>query len=248
MRGCYIFLCIVVSGSVGMAQQPNRLWDAALEAFARQEWEEGIRLLDSLERAGWWSPELDYNRGTAWLHAGEIGRAVLYLERARLWCPADPGVQHNLSVARGFVDYPHPPLPEFFLWRWWKRVANLLSADGWAIWTIVCAWLALACFVLGMWGHSAFKAWGGVLLVGFLLGLAAGWTRYRLETDHPGVVVMRDSVVRVGASVHAPEMMPLPEGLVLRRIDQIGEWVKVLLPDGQAGWVRQSDLEFISRR
>lgn len=242
-----MFLWVGMVGSVSIARESDRLWEAALEAFSRQAWDEGILLLDSLERAGWWSPELDYNRGTAWLHEGELGRAVLYLERARLWRPADPGVRHNLLVARNSVDYPYPPLFDFFLWRWWKGFSNLFTSDGWAVWTIACAWLVLTFFALGMHRRRrAFKMWAGVVFVGFLLSFAAGWTRYRLETNHPGVVVMRDAVVRVGASADAPEMMQLPEGLVLKRIDRIGEWVKVVLPDGRAGWMREGDLGFVA--
>lgn len=231
------------------ARTPDEVWQAAMEAFDQRQWEDGIRYLDSLEKAGWCAPELFFNMGNAWLEQGEVGEAILYYRRAQLWAPRNEAIRHNLELARSRVNYPNPPLPEFFLTRWWKGMANQLSATAWAVHVVILAWVLLALGVV--WyrtRRAALTRWMALAAVLWILSLAAGATRYRLETAHPEVVVLRGTLARVGASEEAPERTPLPEGVELRRIDQIGEWVKVILPDGQEGWVRSSDLGDIGRR
>ncbi len=229
------------------AEPPVEAWQAAMEAFDQGEWAKGIQYLDSLEKAGWCAPELYFNLGNAWLKEGEIGEAILYYRRALLWAPRSKEIRHNLELARSRVSYPHPPLPEFFLTRWWKALAAQCSATAWAVIVATLSWL-----LVGMafgWYHTRRAAslkWMLLVLAAWLLSLGAGATRYRLETAHPVVVVLRGTLARVGASEEAPERTPLPEGVELRRIDQIGKWIKVVLPDGQEGWVRQDDLGFVS--
>ncbi len=247
MKRQFLLWLVCLPLCLGAAEPPVEAWQAAMEAFDRGEWEEGIQYLDSLEKAGWCAPELFFNLGNAWLKEGEIGEAILYYRRALLWAPRSKEIRHNLQLARSRVRYPHPPLPEFFLTRWWKALATQCSATAWAVIVTVVSWL-----LVGMafgWYRTRRVALlkGSVLLLAiWLLALGAGATRYRLETAHPDVVVLRATLARVGASEEAPERTPLPEGVELRRIDRIGEWVKVVLPDGQEGWVQRRDLGFVS--
>ncbi|GEM_PF-6979957 len=226
---------------------PDTMWQRAIRLLDQGAVGEAVHLLDSLERQGWWSAELYYNLGTAYLMQDDIGRAVLYLRRAQLWAPWDKRIVHNLNVARQRVAYEHPPLSPFFLLRWWQAWANCFSSDVWAVWCILWAWGSV---VFGwLWFRKRHRWWARLAVFALFLvaiSIALGVTRASLERNHPQVVVLQETTARKGASEDAPPVSTLASGVELQRIDRISDWLKVVLPDGREGWVWVGDVEFVS--
>lgn len=74
--------------------------DAAGEAFVAGDATEAARRYKVRLDTEGPDPNLLYNLGTVWAHAGDAGRAVWALERARLRAPRDVEINHNLNVMR----------------------------------------------------------------------------------------------------------------------------------------------------
>ena len=108
---------------------------------------------------------LFYNAGTAYYRAGEVGWAMLHLERAARLAPRDAAIAANLALVRQQVGGPQPPLLDLLLadGRAWLSLnetavlALLAWMAAWGCWWAYRRWRLP--FLRGvMWG-TAFACW-----------------------------------------------------------------------------------------
>lgn len=235
----FLAFCLAFSLS-GYAQNlasANRAYQAA-------QYEEAIQRYESLLQQGYQSAALYHNLGNACYRAGQLGRAVLYYERALKLEPGDGQVIQNLQVVR--AQLPGQQAAVFVepgILRAWKSVQGALSANSWAA-------LGLACFWLGMIGllvwlfHRArrYKKAGfaaGLVLIGLSLLpflLAYGRTQQQFRV-HYAVLLLPQTELRAGPEAESQALQPLYEGAKVQILDRLGQWYFVRLPDATQGWL-----------
>ncbi len=199
---------------------------------------------------GWTSPELELNLGSAYLRAGQLGRAVLHVERAQRLAPREPAVQHNLRLVRERVGRAEaPPSPAEAAARW---LSVRLGAGEVTAGLLVLYLAALGLVALRL-GTRAARPWlrrALVVLVPLtaLVAVAAVLTA-RTEAA-PSAVALAGVDVRSAPSGTAPVTEHLPEGAVLavterRGLERHSLWRAVRLSDGTVGWAEAAALEEI---
>ena len=78
-----------------------------------------------------------YNLGNAYYRTDNIVQAVLAYERALMLSPGDEDIRFNLQMARSKTIDKITPESEMFFVSWWRSLVSLMSADGWAYFSIV---------------------------------------------------------------------------------------------------------------
>src|SRR5690606_23454067 len=192
---------------------------------------------------GWTAGALEYDWGTACLAAGDLGCAVLHLERAQRLMPDHPAIAHNLRLARERVGVAQEaPTPAGASLRALRRGAGVAGLLG----------LGLALY-LGAVGLAGYRLWSRrddawlrrtlvvlVPLAALVLGLAVwAWAEARI----PEAVVVASSALHDG-----PGDDPgggLEAGRVVRLLGRRGDWAEVRLPDGGRGWLPARAVEEI---
>lgn len=224
-------------------QAGNSLYQAGDHGGALEAWL-------GLYEDGFESGELHYNIGNAYFRLGELGRAILFYERARVALPRDESVRTNLELARSLTADQITPLPGF----WVPRVVT------WAVQLVPRAWL-IAILALGYLGLAA------ILLYRLLSTGPPHWTRHAAvaaaaltfvvganllirEFDigraERGVILRTEAAVQSAPSDDPSlQLFTIHEGAVVRIDRRSSDWLEIVLEDGKVGWVRAGDLETI---
>ncbi|MDL2230631.1 tetratricopeptide repeat protein, partial [Alistipes sp. OttesenSCG-928-L06] len=72
-----------------------------------------------------------YNMGNAYYKDNQIGKAILYYNKALRLDPGNDDIKHNLTVANTYVRDRIESVPEFFLKTWARDVMYWAGSDTW---------------------------------------------------------------------------------------------------------------------
>lgn len=199
---------------------------------------------------GYKSTELCYNYGNAFFKTGNIPAAILYYERALVLNPSNQDARHNLEIANSFVADKIDPLETLFISAWWSTLALSFHPDTWA-WIIICL-IALASLGIGFYligRESTLKQ------IGFFtaaISIAFALTAYSLaqlaseKQKESYAIVFTPSVnVKSEPDIKSTVQFVIHEGLKVKILDAEDDWVRVVLADGNTGWITSQSIERI---
>lgn len=223
---------------------------------AEQEYRQGkyLEAADTYKKilaGGQESAQLYYNLGNCYYKLGENTQAILNYERALLLDPGDKDARYNLQMAQSQVVDKIEVLPEIFIVRWYKSFISYFSADQWAYISVALFILFLGMVALFFYSTSAgWKKTGftlGILMLFFTVcSVVFTVKQYRRITERDDAIVLTPSVTVKGAPDDSgTSLFVIHEGLKVRVIESLGDWVNIRLEDGNEGWVAKKDIEKI---
>jgi len=183
------------------------------------------------------------NLGIAEWRRGRAGQAILAWEQALWLDPYDRAARRNLEFARTVVQLDKPEL------RWYEAASMWLPPSAWAWLAAGSLWLAIAMFTLPRvlrWRKSGWHQGQAVLALGvFLLSVPA---IVGLATrSHIGVVMERNTAVRLTPTEEAESLSSLPAGEVARGIRTNGKFIFIRTPR-DSGWIKREQFGLICPR
>lgn len=217
----------------------------AAALYGQGEKERAIQLWEGLRESGYASVALFYNLGNAYKETGQLGKAVLNYERAMLIQPGNAQLRHNYRLAADEIEGDPLSWPEPAVALHWRQFRGMISSDSWAVLGLVLFWASLAAV---SWGRKRERNWRWLLpaATGLLMALLAwslAFSASRALLSDLSIVVAERLPVRVGPDEQSGESAMAYEGWKVKRLDRIGDWIKIELPDGQEGWAPESGLE-----
>jgi tetratricopeptide (TPR) repeat protein len=250
---------------------PVALFERGNAAYEAGDYPGAIEAYTLAAQAGVAHAELYYNLGNAFFKEGDLGRAVLWYERARRLAPRDSDLGENLALTRSLLRDRQLVAAE----PRWRRAAlswhtDTTTAESVAAASVLYALLCLG-IVLFVFRDTAFvsRAYArlSVLSPGRLLGLdksqdmgvgialallvsaalaASAVSKVRSEQARAsGVVVVDEAVVFSGPSRDASVQFKVHEGTIVSVRDSRPGWVRVDLPGDLAGWMDEKSLDRI---
>lgn len=247
-----VFACLfllVFTFGINFAQPNAPLFDQANQAYENKKFAEASELYESILATGDFSVELYYNLGNSYYRNSELGKAILNYERALRLQPADSDIQHNLAVAQQQLVDDFSTVDSFFLNRWWNNVANSLSSSAWSIIGLVILWLGIGGLILWQIGKvreqrkRGFFA-GGILLLISMIPFSLALTQQANETDSKTAIILEKEITLHSApDAESTEILQLHEGSKVKLLDDLGEWYKVRLVNGEQGWLPKGGFE-----
>ncbi|HZH04192.1 MAG TPA: SH3 domain-containing protein [Myxococcaceae bacterium] len=215
----------------------------ALAAYERQDAAAAREDLRRLAEHGFASPAVLYNLGTAYLAEGDLGGAVLYLERARRSGGAvreDAEAQLSLARARQLDQVVGAPTEIPLA----QRLAEATSLQ-WAGWLFLVGWVAafialmVRRWVRGPRGRVLSLAAGLSFAASVPAGALLGVHAYVRRTVQEAVVVAQALPARESPAEGGRVTFEVHSGLKVRLLGREGNFVRILLPNGLEGWVEQ---------
>ena len=189
--------------------------------------------------------KLYYNIANAYLKAGDIGRAVLWYEKAQRLIPNDPDLRFNLEYARSQVRDKAPDtlsLAEMlFFWHTWlgsKTVAILAAVFS-----------LLFCLVMFFKKYLFFNVpavvrYGALTLFLFFTLTAAG--NYYFDQHCREGVVLADAVsAKSGFSDLSTELFVLHAGSRVTVEQAQKDFYRIRFGKDKIGWVDKADVGII---
>ena len=232
------------------ASAPADRFQAGNSLYQAGDHEGAIEAWLGLYEDGFESGELHYNIGNAYFRLGELGRAILFYERASVALPRDESVRTNLELARSMTADQITPLPGFWVPRLDTWAVQLVPR-GWLIAILALGYLGLASILLyrllstgpPRWTrHAAIAAAALTVVVGTNLLIRD----FGIGRAERGVILQTEAAVQSAPSDDPSlQLFTIHEGAVVRIDRRSSDWLEIVLEDGKVGWVRAGDLETI---
>ena len=225
------------------AQDEKSIVEAANAAYKQGSYNNAITEYTKVIDKGYQSIALYNNLGSSYFESGEIPEAILNFEKGLKLDPFDKSLLHNLNIAREQLDNGIVQIPEFILMKAWKYLFTRASSNTWYIIGLLTAFLTV--FAFGVWllnpsrenkkkGFFAGFLFLGLSTLFFAFSISQAKFQFKIIT----AIIIDETVDLKSAPEEANEaIMTLVPGTKLRIIDQIGEYNKVRLVNGQLGWV-----------
>lgn len=245
-----LFLFLFLGAKILFAN-PTEAFSAANDAYQKGDYKNSIQQYENILHAGDYSEGLYYNLGNAYFKTNKLGKAILYYEKALLIAPRDADVLHNLEIARAKTQDDLDQIGKFFLAEWWQGIHKFLSASSWGILTLLSLWAGIfgliAWLLLPSRIHKKQGFIGGVALLSIsLLLYFLGNSQANFEQNSRTAIVLAKNIeLKNGPDTQSTAVIGIHEGLKVELLDQIGNWYKVKLTNGDEGWLPEDSLEEI---
>jgi tetratricopeptide (TPR) repeat protein len=250
MKRIFAVILLMV-GVITAFAQPEKQFKEANDLYAANEFGKAEKIYESIVGQGVESAELYFNLGNACYKNGELTKAILYLERAKLLAPNDEDIQFNIDLLNQFVVDKIEPLPSPFFVKWGQSILNLFSSNGWAWISILSFIIALAGVGLYIFSRNvnyrkiAFSlaiAFFAITLLSFTL---AGNQKSKTTRHNYGIIFSSTVTVKSSPDNSGTNLFVIHEGLKVQIKEELGSWYNIRLADGNSGWVLKSVLEKI---
>lgn len=225
--------------------------EKANQLYSSGNYQQAAEVYQEILNSNQVSAELYYNLGNAYYKTGNITKAIINYERAKLLAPGDDDIQFNLELANQHVVDAIEPLPQVFFVRWWHNLLNKFPVDEWA-------WISIISFILtlGMAGFFLFSRtssirrlsfWTGILMLAvsiFSFNFAARQKK-RMTSHNFAIISQPSATVKSSPSESGTDLFLIHEGLKVEIRDSLGNWMEIRLADGNQGWLPVNSMEKI---
>lgn len=223
----------------------SRVFLKGVESYENGHYQAAAEKFLTVAENGVENGQLYYNLGNAYFKAGDLGRSILWYEKARQLMPHDPELAFNLDHARSRVKDRAPPENKVaravFFWRYWLGQRTLI-------------YLAIACSVVFFAGMFATRHLRkrvppfllyAVLTLGIVFTATAGFNYYALHTIRQGIVLPGSISVKSGFSDFSTELFVLHAGSRVTIEKQQKDFYRVRFGNDKIGWVEKKAIGVI---
>lgn len=248
MKKALIIGLLTALSLASLAQNPLK---AANDLYIANKFEAAQTAYLAILEQGLESHALYYNLGNCYYKQNKYSLAVLQYERALLLGANHKKTIDNLSLARTYVGDAIEPLPELFISKWLRQLHLSMSANSWAILTMVAFLLFFVALGTYLFSRKvfvrkiSFLTSALILFVSIWLGFLAN-KQHQFASNHQYAIVLTESQQAMSApNDSGNEVFIIHEGTKVKIISQIDNWLEIRLADGNLGWIPQKSLERI---
>lgn len=236
------------AAQLSQRQQAEALIRQGNQFYQAKQYEKAVDTYEKVLHMGFEGTSVYYNLGDAYYREGKLGYSILYYEKALRLSPGDPDIVHNLRIANSKTVDRIDALPQFFLSQWWESLLAMFSTNGWA--RIAYAFYILLLLSIGFYFFVKRPRWqrysffSGLILAAFLIVTASLWL-VNLDRDlhaKEAIIVQPTVVVKLAPDPTSNDAFIIHQGLKVRELNNVGDWVEIRLLDGKVGWVQQGEI------
>ena len=237
--------------TIPSSNNPDELWQIANTAYNAGNYAQAEECYTRIVEQGLHSAALYYNLANAHFKQDELGKAMLYYNRALRLRPNDEDIRHNLEYAEQSTKDSIEEIPEFFLKTWIKSLRGALSCTVWSILSLLMLVAALACGLLYLLAQRLSLRKIGFYLMAvtallFVVTTAFAWSERNMLVERSEAIIMNSAVsIKSSPDRSATELFVLHEGTKVTIGETIDGWAEVRIADGRKGWIEQERIERI---
>ena len=253
MKKILIYTALLFVSVVAQAAEPASLerWDAGNKAYIEGNYEKAIEEYSAIIAGGEYSMKLYYNLANAYFKQGEIGKSILYYNKALRIAPASDDIRHNLAIAESQTKDMIAVIPEFFLNRWLRIARNSMSCMAWSVLSLLSFALVLVFALLFLLASRIRLRKTGFYCAMCAALLFVATTIFAISSrndmlSHDEAIVMASAIsVKSSPDRSATDLFVLHEGTKVHILSEMDEWCEVVIADGKKGWLLKSNIENI---
>lgn len=244
----YIFLLLMPQADIS---QSAHFFEQGNTFYQKGEYRKAVENYESALKLGYENAALYYNLGNSYFKLNKIGKCILSYERAKKFAPRDQDILYNLQIAQLRVVDKIVTVPPYFLARIWIGFKNYLGIYQLSLVALIFYILMIAALIGKILAKKhRLQRFARITFVPlFILFLvSSGLFAIRLNEEakiKEGVVLVEKVDVKSSPAEDATEVFALHEGIKVKIKDASGKYFKILLSDGNVGWLPKDSIEII---
>jgi tetratricopeptide (TPR) repeat protein len=240
-------LALVLSVAATAPGSPTaRTFMDGTEAYRNGNWPAAIAAFESLANSGVDNGRLFYNLGNAYLKNDNLGRALLWYERALKRIPDDPDLRFNYDYALTLTkdergEKESPLLRILFFWKYQMSHSSVRWS---AIFLNAALWTVLS--VLAIRKKRLLRP--SVILVAaatLIFSATAAYNYVEAAQVRYAVILTEQVAVRSGFTDTATQLFVLHAGTKVRVAREADTHLLIRYTDDKIGWVKKSEAGII---
>jgi tetratricopeptide (TPR) repeat protein len=220
------------------AQEHGRQFLSAMEAYKSGDYAAAAKDLEDIAAAGVRNGQLYYNLGNAHLKNNDLGRAILWYERALPLIPDDPDLRFNYEYARSLTkdlqEGGPPPLTRIlFFWAYElsaRAIIALALTCNLIFWGLAIAWRLTRRRGLR---HALLAA----LVPTIIFVLTAAFNYFEAARRTQAIILPTAVAVRSGLEPTSTELFELHAGAKVKVVRQMQDHVQIRFSEDKIGWI-----------
>lgn len=245
----FVFILLAPHGA-GMAlmSDADTASFAEANAFYREgNYEAAGRIYEELLERSPDEETLHFNLGNSYFRSGFLPQAILAYERAKHLNPRNGDIRKNLSYVKNALEYKIEDKRNWYL-KAGDEILEYMTEKEILLTAFSVLFLLLSILVYSIFSQGSIR-WGWFKKTLAVLCLLAGILVMLKDVQKhwvQGAIVMsREAEVRYGPSVNDQVAFRLGGGLKVYVIQKREDWSRVLLTNGEMGWIDNTQIELI---
>ena len=232
-------------------QEAADAFQKANDLYGDKKYEKAAVIYKELIEKGYSNSELYYNLGNAYYKMKMIPEAILYYEKAKKADPDDEDIQLNLRMAKLQTVDKIEQVPKVFYIKWYESILEHYHSSLFSGIMIVFIWV----FFISLAGFLKFRrpvakktlfAVSGISLIVVILSFTLAVQSYEEEnTKDEGIIFSTSVYVKSSPDEEGTNLFILHEGTKAKVLDEVDNWKKIRIANGNVGWVPNGTLEMI---
>ena len=217
------------------------------DAYEKGQYQVAVEHYRNAVQSGPEDASLFYNYANALFREGKIGHAILYYEKALELKPYDPDIRYNLKFVNSQILDKVPEQDSNFFLKVMSRIAYAFPLNA-GLWIAFSFWAAL-CFLFGLkfliQAGKKVILWVMISVCVFGLVLTLPLISHRiiqLETQTHAIVLKEEVSINSGPGENFQTLAKVHSGTKFEILEDRGNWLKVMLPNGSGGFVKAQGL------
>ncbi len=240
----FLFMPSLVCAAHSVGSDPGSVFQEANTCYRTGDYAKAAGLYESLIEKTPRVAAFHYDLANTYVRLGKLSQAILNYEQALRLDPRNADIRENLNHTRGLLEYRVEDTRNWYL----KATEAVLKyATEREIYGVVLGVLfvfLLSGILYFLRGRGVFwNPWQqfvfGLLLLVALVGLGK---QVQSNLIRDAIVVDKECEARFGPSEHDQVAFKMGEGIKVFVVDRREDWSRVLLTNGESGWVRDSDI------
>ena len=255
LHGCiFIFLMGLVAPVFSQTSKDvKEEFLKANEMYRKESYEKAIEIYQSIIDKGYESTELHYNVANAYYKLNQIAPSIFHYEKALQIDPANEDAKINLEFAKKMCLDIIEPLPDTLWQRFLKKYIFTISNEIWAWVCIGLSQLFVLFFLLFYFAKATAKRrlFFSIFSFSFLflaIVFVLSWQQnYYHQHNRLAIIFQKKVAVQDAPNEHSNTVFSLHEGTKVLVLDQVSDWKKIKIADGQIGWIERNALKELHR-
>jgi len=241
---CFFLIALSFAPAICAGADTAALFQEANTSYRTGDHAKAAELYESLTEQNPRVAVFYYDLANAYVRLGKLSHAILNYEKALRLDPRNADIRENLRYTRGLLEYRVEDNRNWYL----KATEVVLKyATEREIYAVVLAVLFI--FLTGgilyfFSGRGTFwNPWQQFVFVVLLLtAFVAFGKQVQSNMIRDAIVMQKECEARYGPSEHDQVAFKMGEGIKVFVMDRREDWSRVLLTNGESGWVKDSDI------
>jgi tetratricopeptide (TPR) repeat protein len=185
-----------------------------------------------------------YDLANTYVRLGKLSRAILNYEKALRLDPRNGDIRENLRYTRGLLEYRVEDTRNWYLKATEAVLKYTTEREVYAVVLAVLFVFLAGGILYFLSGRGVFwNPWQQfVCMVLLLAALVASGKQVQSNVIRDAIVMQKECEARYGPSEHDQVAFRMGEGIKVFVMDRREDWSRVLLTNGESGWVKDSDI------